>query len=127
MSKNVWTQMPVPDAVFQNYMNTLVNAFFKIIPIREELDQQGRTTDGGAEREEDSSLGVYMRSLQAELLGCRGLVAVLKNDSRLMSLVSILQYLIDNQDCSFRTLRREVFKAIRICNALQAQYGEVTQ
>lgn len=123
MSKNVGAQTPAYHFVFQNYMESLVNAFFKIIPIREELDEQRRTNGGGIEQAGDTSLGVYMKSLQAELLGCRKLVSALRNDSRLMSLIAILQYLIDNQDCSFGTLRREVFKAISICNALKEQYG----
>ena len=81
-----------------NYLRNLVNRFFKILPIREQ---------------DDGSLSTYMRSLQMELLG---------NDASLITLLSILQYLIDNPDSSVTIVRREVFHAISICNKLKATY-----
>jgi len=91
-----------------NYMRNLVNQFFKILPMREN---------------EEESLGTYMESLRAELLGCQGLIVVIDNDPMYMTLLAILQYLIQNQDAHPKIFRREVFKAISICNKLKARYA----
>ena len=98
---------PISSKVLHNYFNTLVNHFFKILPIREQNEE---------------SLTTYMQSLQAELLGCKELVSVLNNDASYLTLLAILQYLIDNPECSVREVRREVFRSISICNKLRAQY-----
>lgn len=92
-----------------NYFRTLVNRFFKILPIREA---------------EEESLPVYLRSLQVELLGCKELIQGMNNNSSFLTLLSILQYFIDNPDASPKEVRREVFRAISICNKLKAQYSE---
>ena len=49
--------VPMDAMVLNNYFRTLINLFFKILPIKESGE---------------SSLDTYMRSLQAELLGCKG-------------------------------------------------------
>lgn len=95
-------------AVIHNYFRTLVNLFFKILPMRE---------SGSA------SLNTYMRSLQCELCGCGDLIAAINNDPRYVSLISILEYLIQHPDCDYHIVRREVFRAISICNKLQAKYA----
>ena len=95
-------------AVIHNYFRALVNLFFKILPMQE---------SGSA------SLGTYMRSLQCELCGCRDLINAIDNDPRDMSLISILEYLIQNPTCDHLVVRREVFQAISICNKLQAKYA----
>lgn len=94
--------------VLHNYFRSLVNHFFKILPIREQNEK---------------SLTTYMQSLQAELLGCKGLVSAIQNDASYLTLLSILQYLIDNPECTVREVKREVFRAISICNKLKAQYA----
>ena len=91
-----------------NYLTVLVNRIFKILPIREQNEE---------------SLTTYMQSLQAELLGCKGLVSAIQNDASYLTLLSILQYLIDNPECTVREVKREVFRAISICNKLKAQYA----
>lgn len=93
--------------LLSNYLKNLVNRFFKILPIREA---------------DDGSLPTYMRSLQMELLGCKNLVTDLGNDASFITLLSILQYLIDNPESSVASVRREVFHAISICNKLKATY-----
>lgn len=93
--------------VLNNYFRALINLFFKILPIWESGE---------------SSLDTYMRSLQAELLGCKELVEAIHEDPLLLSLVSILQYLIDNPSLEISTVKREVFRAISICNKLKARY-----
>ena len=90
------------------YLRSLVNRFFKILPIRESGED---------------SLETYMRSLQAELLGCKELIVAIHEDSLFMSLLNILQYLIDNPECSLVVVKREVFRAISICNKLKAKYA----
>ena len=99
--------IPVDDWAFANYVRNLVNQFFKILPIREK---------------EEPSLITYMESLQMELLGCEALVEAINGDPLFLSLTSILQYLIDNPDSSVTVFKREVFKAISICNKLKARY-----
>lgn len=51
--------VPMDATMLNNYFRALVNLFFKILPIKESGE---------------SSLEVYMRSLQAELLGCKVLI-----------------------------------------------------
>lgn len=100
--------IPMDDMVLSNYLRNLVNLFFKILPIREN---------------EEPTLPFYMESLQAELLGCSELITVLHEDSMFLSLISILQYLIDRPDSPVYVYKREVFKAISICNKLKARYA----
>ena len=95
-------------SILNNYLRNLVNLFFKILPIRES---------------EEPSLVAYMTSLQAELLGCSELILAIHKDPMFMSLISILQYLIDYSDSPVPVYRREVFKAISICNKLKARYA----
>ena len=47
---------------------------------------------------------------------------VLHDDRDYVSLLAILQYLIDNPETSVHTVKREVFRAISICNKLRAKY-----
>lgn len=96
---------PVNPELLCNYFKNLVNQFFKILPIRESGE---------------SSLTTYMESLRAELLGCQELIGELRNDASYLTLLAILQHLIDNPECSVREVKREVFKAISVCNKLKA-------
>lgn len=98
----------IHDEVLKNYFDTLVNYFFKILPIKEN---------------EEDTLIEYMKSLRAELIGCNSLLKDTRYDSAMLSLLSILQYLIDN-DCDVATVKREVFKAISICKKLKKKYFE---
>ena len=94
--------------MLSEYLRSLVNRFFKILPIRENGEV---------------SLVTYMRSLQAELLGCKELIVAIHDDHMFVSLLNILQYLIDNPECSVVVVKREVFRAISICNKLKAKYA----
>lgn len=86
----------VYDLIVRNYFHSLVNCYFKILPIRE---------DG------EKTIGVYLESLKAEMLGCGSLLNDIKNDPSYMTLLSILQYFIDHPDCDIANVRREVFRA----------------
>lgn len=100
--------VPMDAMILKNYFRTLINLFFKILPIWESGE---------------SSLETYMRSLQAELLGCKELIEAIHNDPLFLSLISILQYLIDNPSIEVSVVKREVFRAISICNKLKACYA----
>ena len=97
----------LPDTVVRKYMKSLIGQFYKILPIKESGEP---------------SLNRYMESLQRELLGCNNLIMMLQYDESFLSLLSILQYLIDN-DCKTEVVKCEVFKAISICKKLQNKYG----
>lgn len=103
---------PINSNILRNYFRSLVNSFFKILPIKEQNDEY------------EESLVVYMTSLQSELLGCKELITAIQYDSQFLTLLSILQYLIDNPECTAREVKREVFRAISICNKLEARYLE---
>ena len=47
----------------------------------------------------------------------------LHHDHDFVSLMAIVQYLIDNPETETRTVKREIFRAISICNKLSAKYG----
>ena len=101
--------VPMDNEALSKYLRNLVNLFFKILPIRENGDK---------------TLVTYMQSLQAELLGCSKLVVSLDSDPAFVTLLSILQFLIDNPESEQHVFKREVFKAISICNKLKARYVE---
>lgn len=97
----------IPENLIDRYFSSLVNKFFKILPLKES---------------DDSGLVVYIRSLQREITGCHDLLTVCEYDSAIMSLLCILQYHIDHSDCDVQDVRRDVFKAISICNRLKDSY-----
>lgn len=94
--------------ILKNYFGSLIDRFFKILPLKESGE---------------CSLDVYMRSLQAELLGCGSLIESIRYDPMFLSLVAILQYFIDNPDCEVPFVKREVFRAISVCNKLKERYA----
>lgn len=102
--------MTVDYAVLGVYFETLVNYLFKILPMKE----------GG-----ETTLTTYIGSLQKELLGCYGLFPSVAEDGSLLSIITILQYMLDHSDCPVGEVRREVFHAISICNRLKERFSEV--
>lgn len=99
---------PITSNLLRNYFRNLVNQFFKILPMREN---------------EEDSLYVYMKSLQSELLGCKELIPEIRENSLYLTLLAILQHLIDNPECKITEVKREVFRAISICNKLKSIYA----
>ena len=95
-------------SLITHYINALVNKFVKILPIKEN---------------EEHTLHTYLKSLQAELLGCKGLIKKVNDDPLLLTMIAILQFLIDNPECSKSEVKREVFRAISICNKLKTKYS----
>lgn len=98
--------------LLQNYFQNLVNQFFKILPMREN---------------NESTLIIYMKSLQSELLGCEGFIPEFKENALFLTLLSILQYLIDNPRCEVINVKRHVFRAISVCNKLESMYTGVSK
>jgi hypothetical protein len=92
--------------ILSSYIRSLVNRFFKILPMRED---------------EEPTLIEYMNSLLIELLGCKELMNAVKDDPDFATLLFILQFLITHPESSISTYKREVFKAISVCNKLKAQ------
>lgn len=99
--------VPIEPEVLRNYFKKLVNHFFKILPMRENNEE---------------SLTTYMQSLQVELLGCKSFISIMDTDAEYLTMLAILQYLIDNSECNVTKVKREVFRAISICNKLQAKF-----
>ena len=95
----------ISDELIQNYFKSLVNQFFKILPMREN---------------NEPSLQEYMNSLMIELVGIRDLIEAIGNDPLYLRLIALLEYLINHPECSVRITKREVFKAISICNKLSS-------
>ena len=90
-----------------SYFKMLVNRFFKILPMRESGEK---------------SVPEYIRSLQNELVGVQNLVSGMENDPSIITLLAILEFLHDTPDCTIKETKREVFRAISICNKLNAAY-----
>lgn len=103
---------PISATLMENYFHNLVNRFFKILPMRENNEE---------------SLITYMQSLQAELLGCEAFIPEMKENSLYLSLLSILQYLINTPECSIKEVKREVFGAISVCNKLMSIYTNMEE
>ncbi len=102
--------VPIDAKLLCNYFANLINRFFKILPMREQNEE---------------FLGQYIRSLQLELLGCKELVCVIQYDATYLTLLSILQYLIDYPDCDVNEVKREVFHAISICEKISKKYADM--
>lgn len=100
----------VPDELVRNYFNSLINCFFKILPLRESGEE---------------TVPVYLESLKLEMLGCNNILKSIHNDARYLTLISILQYFIDHPNCRLYQVKREVFRAIRICNEISERYSAV--
>lgn len=91
-----------------NYLKSLVDRFFKILPLWEDQEE---------------TLPEYLDSLAVELSGFREMMFALSNDHDFVTLIAIVKYLANNPDTSVRTVKREVFRAISICNKLSSKYG----
>lgn len=96
----------IPDIMFEKYLSTLINQFFKILPLKETGEP---------------SLNDYMCSLRLELIGNSLLITALNDDVDYLRLLAVLQSLIDC-DCDTKVVKREVFKAINICKKLREKY-----
>lgn len=108
MMLNTSTGRQINSKFISNYFEMLVDAFFKILPMKE---------DG------EKTLPAYLRGLQVHMLGCKRLVNSIDRNSRYVVLLSILQYFLDNPDCEVDEVRSQVFAAIQICKRLARMYS----
>lgn len=109
MIKTVYGEK-LKEKLMENYFSALVNNFFKILPMWEN---------------EEHSLHTYIRSLQSELTGGNNYIEALQETPSYASLLFILQFFIDNPDAPIADVKREVFKAIGLCNKLKDAYAEL--
>lgn len=98
--------MDISKQMVSRRLSGLVNQFYKILPIKESGE---------------STLQAYMSSLQREMLGCQSLILALGDDPQYLTLLSILQYMID-YECDVATVRSEVFKSISILKRMRDRY-----
>lgn len=106
---NTILDQPLSGNLVKNYFNNLVNRYFKILPMREN---------------NEPSLSKYLRSLRIELIGCKGIIPELREEPDFLTLLSILEYIIENPNCPIDDIRSEVFHAISICKRLQKRANE---
>lgn len=99
---------PMDARVLTNYLDRLVGKVYKILPLWEEREP---------------TLVTYMEELLRELSGCHSFIVAIQYDSLFLSLLSTLQYLIDNPCSDVSDVRRMVFGAITHCKRLQEQYA----
>lgn len=102
--------MSVSSVAVVNYIDSLVNKFFKILPMREESEP---------------SLNDYICNFKHELVGCGNLITSLHDDGIYISILSVLQYLSEivcDEEFEVADVRREVFNAISLCNKLKMKY-----
>ena len=89
-------------------LGSLVNQFFKILPMTEN---------------HEPTLKAYMNSLQREMIGYHDLIIELGKDDMYLALLAILEYLIQNE-CDVAVVKCEVFKAISLLKKLQEKYAK---
>lgn len=102
----------IDSALVNNYFNGLVGMYFKILPLYEKNEK---------------SLMVYMENLRDELEGCKNVISAINDDPMYLSLISVLQYLIDSiysEDFTTSQIKQKVFGAISVCKKLAEKYGE---
>lgn len=96
----------IPNEMFNNYLEYLINKLFKILPMKE----QGVST-----------LHTYLQSLQIELIGSTELINAIKCDAQFLTLLNTIQFFIENE-YDKKTCKREIFKCIHIIKNLQKKY-----
>ena len=97
----------IPKENFCHYFDFLINRTFKILPLKEE----GSDT-----------LITYLEGFQRELIGSKDLFFKLIQEPKFISLLSSIQYLID-EDYSPAICRKEVFRCIHILEDIKNKFG----
>lgn len=104
--KTRYDNYEISERMFAKKLGSYINQFYKILPIKE----SGEPT-----------LINYMQSLMREMLGNKALIVALDDDPQYLTLLSTLQYMIDN-DCSVAVTKSETFKAINIIKRMQKKF-----
>lgn len=100
-------QGTVSETMLAEYFTTMVNRFFKILPMWESGEQ---------------SLPTYIQSLQMELIGCHEFIPEIQYNPQVLSLLSVLEYMVNHPETDTKVIKREVFRAINICNKIKDGY-----
>ncbi|MCM1315245.1 MAG: hypothetical protein NC244_07760 [Alistipes senegalensis] len=104
MKNNIKTLYnPIPLKLFENYLDTLINRIFKILPLKEEKSQ---------------TVDVYIMNLLSELTGNYQLIAQIHNDSLYETVLANLQSLIGVQT-NYRTI---VLNTISVVEQIKTKY-----
>lgn len=99
----------MPDELLAHYFKKMVDRVFKILPLKQ---------DG------EDTLQSYLDSLLTELLGV-DILTSLSTEPYYASLLGTIAYLNKNiNDCDCAKVKKEVFGAIKICNALADQFAK---
>lgn len=96
----------IPNQYFSNYLEFLVGRVWKILPMREENNQ---------------NLQEYMEGLQRELVGNMHLIDDLKYDGYFITLLNKIEFLI-NEEYTHEVCRKEVFESINIIEKISTKY-----
>jgi hypothetical protein len=96
----------IPNETFCNYLGFLIDKVYKILPMKEQ---------------NNITLHEYLESLQRELIGNIDLIIKLKEDRNFLSLMSKIQYLIDNEYDN-TICKKEVFSCINIIEKIIKKY-----
>ena len=91
----------------ERYLHALVGKIFKLLPIREEGD-------------EDAFMA-YAQGLQRELSGCETVLRRVACDPDWVSILAILANIIEG-DVAFARFRRDVFRMISLCEKLISRH-----
>lgn len=90
------------------YLFSLVDKIYKILPLKEI---------------EEPTNGKYIKALIREIIGMQELTVVLERDSRMMSVLSILQYMSSHiNEMSVENVKSDVFQAINIVKKLRKRH-----
>lgn len=93
----------IPNELFINYMDSLTNRVFKILPMKDDKD---KTVD------------TYISSLLFEMTGEQELIVFLKNDRRYMTVLNKLQGLLSD-DSNYRGV---IFDCLSDIGVLKQRY-----
>lgn len=96
----------LPKENFCKYFEFLINKTYKILPLKEE---------------NSSTLISYLESYQRELIGNKELLYVLVDEPRFISVLNTIQFLI-SENYSTEICKKEVFKCIKILQAINKKY-----
>ena len=97
----------IDDLSLENYLNSLIGKIYKLLPLRE--SSQG-------------TFPIYLRGLRDELFGFTGVVSKFSYDPSYVSILAILQFLVDSPECPVEDVRREVFSMISLCKRLISKH-----
>jgi hypothetical protein len=96
----------LPNQSLITYVDGLVAKVFKTLPMKED---------------NSPSLSVYLKSLLRELIGAKELVEELKDNQDFITLLDVLQSLLDEND--MQNYKSDVFKCISIIKRIKSSLG----